>query len=66
MTTPLVYTIPEAAEMLKVSERTMQMVVSRGEIPTVRLGRCVRIPHHELVAFIEERAARNYPKAATA
>lgn len=66
MTTPLVYTIPEAAELLKVSERTMQTVVSQGGIPTVRLGRCVRIPHHELVAFIEERAARNEPEAASA
>lgn len=44
MTKRLVYTVPEAAELLRISRRHCQEMVTRGEIRCVRLGRNIRIP----------------------
>lgn len=44
MTRRLVYTVPEAAEMLNISTRSCYELVERGQIRCIRLGRNVRIP----------------------
>ena len=54
--TALVLTKREAAAMLAVSTRTMDRLVSRGDIPHIRLSkRCVRFPSKQLSAWIEAR-----------
>ena len=51
-----VLTKREAAAMLAVSTRTMDRLVSRGDIPHIRLSRrCVRFPSKQLLAWIEAR-----------
>jgi excisionase family DNA binding protein len=45
---PLVYTVEQAAEILAVSRGTAYEAVRAGEIPSVRVGRCIRVPRHRL------------------
>lgn len=41
----LLWNLDEAARQLGgVSQRTVRRLIERGELPTVRIGRCVRIP----------------------
>ena len=48
-------TLGEAANRLAVSKRHLQRLVARGELPTVRVGECVRISTAVLVAFIASK-----------
>jgi excisionase family DNA binding protein len=45
----------EAAQWLKISERTLWSLTQRGELPAVRIGRSVRYDLTDLVAFVEAR-----------
>src|SRR6516165_3673616 len=40
----LVYTVPEAAKLLRISPAHAYALVSRGELPSLRLGRRILIP----------------------
>lgn len=44
---PTLLTVGEVADMLGVSTMTVYRLVASGEIPAVRIGRCVRIPRVE-------------------
>lgn len=44
MTTRLVYTVAEAAELLRISRRHCHEMVAQGQIRCVRLGQSIRIP----------------------
>lgn len=44
-----------AAEMLSVSPRKLWGMTASGEIPHVRLGRCVRYPVEDLRRWVEEQ-----------
>ncbi len=54
-------TIREAADRLRVSKRTVEQLLSNGEIGTVRIGRSVRIAEHHLEQFV---AAHDRPAMA--
>ena len=43
-----VLTVEQAAEFLHVSRGTAYEAVRAGQIPSVRVGRCIRIPRHAL------------------
>ena len=45
----------EAAEWLKISERSLWSLTQRGELPAVRTGRSVRYDLADLIAFVEAR-----------
>jgi excisionase family DNA binding protein len=47
-----VFTLGEAAEILRISEDTASSLVSRGDLPALRMGRCIRISQRALVDFI--------------
>lgn len=52
----ILYTVSEAAEVLKVSERTIHRYISSGLLPSVRVGpKKVRIKHEELMSLLKER-----------
>jgi len=40
----LLLTLPEAAKALRVATRTVRRLIERGELPKVKVGRCVRVP----------------------
>jgi excisionase family DNA binding protein len=50
---PLVYTVPEAAQLLRISRAFAYELVARGELPVIRLGRRVVVPKVRLLALIE-------------
>lgn len=45
----------EAAEWLKISERTLWTLNQRGELPAVRIGRNVRYDLADLIEFVDAR-----------
>ena len=45
-------TIPETAEILNVSTRTVQRLIASGALPVYRLGRSVRISDADIAAFL--------------
>lgn len=54
----------EAGIILGVSLRTVDELVSTGDIPVVRLGRSVRIRPSAIDYLIEARETRNNPRKA--
>ena len=48
MTDPLVLTVEEAAKALRIGRTAAYEAVRRGEIPSVRIGRSLRVPRHAL------------------
>ena len=46
------YTLPEAAERLDVSVRTLQRMAARGELRLVSLGSAKRVPASELARLL--------------
>jgi excisionase family DNA binding protein len=49
---PLVLTVEEVAAALRVSRTTAYEGVRTGEIPSVRIGRSIRIPRHMLASYL--------------
>lgn len=41
-------TVPEVAKLLRIGRNHAYELVARGEIPSVRLGRLIRVPRAEL------------------
>ena len=48
----LTVTVGRAAEMLNISEYLARQMVKQGQLPTIRLGRLVRIPRARLIAMV--------------
>jgi excisionase family DNA binding protein len=46
-------TIPETAEILQTSTRTVQRFIARGELRAHRIGRLVRIWDSDITAFLD-------------
>ena len=51
-TMPATLTIPEAAELLGISRSAAYRAVTRGEIPTIRIGRRLLVPTAKLYAML--------------
>lgn len=51
-------TVRDAAERLKVNEKTIRRLVFRGEIEHVRVGRAIRISPAQLEAFVSANTHR--------
>jgi excisionase family DNA binding protein len=47
--------IPQVAEGLDVSTRTVRRLIAAGELAACRLGRLVRVHPDDLAAYIERR-----------
>jgi len=43
-----VLTIEEAAKVLRIGRSAAYSGARRGDIPTIRVGRCLRVPRHRL------------------
>lgn len=48
----LTITVGRAAEMLNISEYLARQMVKRGELPTIRFGRLIRVPRARLMAMV--------------
>ena len=49
----------EVAEILQVSKAHAYVLMKRGEIPTVRIGKIVRVRLEDLERYITEKATQN-------
>ena len=49
---PLLLTVPQAAEALAISQRTLWSLTTSGDIPHVRIGRSVRYLKSDLEAWV--------------
>jgi excisionase family DNA binding protein len=52
---PMTYRVTEAAAALGVSRSTAYELISSGTIPSVRVGRCVRVPVDALRAWLNRQ-----------
>ncbi len=48
-------TLEEAASVLSLSPRTLSRLLRRGEIPTVRIGRLVRVRTSDLHSWVDRQ-----------
>jgi excisionase family DNA binding protein len=53
----LLLRVPEAAWRLGLSRSTVFALIAAGELRVVKVGRAVRIPSTELIAWIERQSA---------
>lgn len=51
----LLLRIPEAAETLGIGRTKIYEMIARGELPTIRIGRAVRISANALQKWVEVR-----------
>ena len=52
---PILLTPQQAAESLAISQRKLLSLTASGEVPHVRLGRCLRYPVDDLQRWIEQK-----------
>lgn len=55
---PALLTIPDVADRLQVSIKTVRRWIVSGDLPTVRLGRQIRIQPKDLDIFLRQRWTR--------
>jgi len=48
----LTLSVGRAAELLGISEYLARQMVKRGDLPTIRFGRLVRVPRARLMAMV--------------
>lgn len=58
---PLVLTIPECAELLRISENHARNLVDQGIIPAVRFGKLIRIPRWALIQLLATASGSPLP-----
>ena len=56
---PLTVSVPEAGRMLGIGKAAAYAAAHRGEIPTIRLGRLLRVPRRAIEVMLERPGARN-------
>ena len=49
---PDVLTVEEAARLLRIGRTAAYDAARRGELPTIRVGRLLRVPRHRLQAML--------------
>lgn len=55
---PLLLTVKEAAALMRIGRDTTYPLVAEGRIPSVKLGKQIRIPRAALLAHLEKEAFR--------
>jgi excisionase family DNA binding protein len=53
---PVLLTVREAAALMRIGRDTAYSLVAEGRIPSIRLGRQIRIPRAALIAHLEQEA----------
>lgn len=56
------YTPEEISKRFRLSLSTIYNLIEKGDIPNVRIGKCYRIPHNELVKYLDQRRHIATPK----
>jgi excisionase family DNA binding protein len=53
--------VEEAAALMRVTKNTAYELIAKGEIPSVRLGRLIRVPRRALLAMLEGKGGDASP-----
>ena len=61
-TSPLVYTVAEAADMLRISRTTLYELISSNKITYIKVGRLTRFRLKDLEKFIDACAKKTAEK----
>lgn len=51
----MVLTVPEVAAELQIPASTVYDLIRRGEIPSVRVGKRIRVPQRQLEQWVNRR-----------
>jgi excisionase family DNA binding protein len=54
----LVYTVPEAGTLLGLTKNASYEAAKRGDFPTIRIGKLIRVPKAALHAMIDGTGAK--------
>jgi excisionase family DNA binding protein len=54
----LVYEVPEAGEMLGLNRNAAYAAAKRGDIPTIRIGKLIRVPKAAFNLMLERAGAK--------
>ena len=54
---PMLYSLPETAQMLGISLNRLRKSIDLGELATARIGKRVLVSRNALEKFLEERSA---------
>lgn len=52
--------VPEVARVLRIARSRAYELVGQGEIPSVRIGRSIRVSRRELERWLEEQRQTEY------
>ena len=52
-------TVKDLAERWQVTERYIRMLLKRGELPYLKIGKLVRIPPDAAEAFVQDKAVES-------
>lgn len=55
---PLLLRAEEVANLLGLGRTKIFQMLAAGELPALRIGRCVRVPRADLEAWVRSRTAR--------
>jgi excisionase family DNA binding protein len=58
---PVVYTVPQAAKLLQVSENHLYSLIAQDLVPHLRFGKLIRIPRWALMQFIATASGAPVP-----
>ena len=56
--TPLLLKVPQVADLLQVARNVTYELAATGELPSIRIGRSVRVPQDGLTAWVERSTSR--------
>ena len=55
----LLWTINETAKHLAVHVKTVSRLIDKGELPSLRIGRCIRVPKQAVLDWVEAQTRYN-------
>lgn len=59
----ILLSVPQVAAVLGLGTTLTWQLVSQGSIPSIRVGRLVRVPRAALQAWLDDQADQAYPRA---
>ena len=54
-------TVPEVAELLRISRNLAYELVAQHQLPAVRFGRVIRVPRNALAEWVQQKSSQSPP-----
>ena len=56
---PPVLDVADVADILNVTDRTVRKLIKKGNLTGIKVGRLIRIPKNNLIAYLENNIERS-------